>query len=70
VNLSDLYAEPSQSERLTDERVELLWPQARGELWAYAHALERGGAGLTAAQLRMAVQLADEAVGGRRVKGG
>jgi hypothetical protein len=43
----------------TLEQVRLLWPQARGELMGYARALERSGAGITAAQLRMALAMAD-----------
>jgi hypothetical protein len=47
---------------LPNEQVDLMWPQARGELLGFANALERGNSGITAAQIRMAVQLADEAV--------
>lgn len=43
---------------MTDSEIEL-WEQARGELRGFANALERGLAGLTAAQLRMAITLAD-----------
>ena len=35
-----------------------MWPQAAGELRGFQHALE-GNSGLTAAQLGMALQLAD-----------
>jgi hypothetical protein len=48
--------------RLPNEQVDLLWPQARGELLGFANALERGNSGITAAQIRMAVNLADEAI--------
>ncbi len=37
-----------------------MWPQAAGELRGFANALERGKSGLTAAQLRMAIQMAEE----------
>jgi hypothetical protein len=45
---------------LSDERLRLLWPQAAGELRGFAIALERGSSGLTAAQLRLAIEMADE----------
>lgn len=41
------------------EEMERMWPQAAGELRGYANALNRGNAGITAAQMRMAVQMAD-----------
>jgi hypothetical protein len=37
-----------------------LWPQARGELLGFALALSRKNAEITAKQLHMAVQLADQ----------
>jgi hypothetical protein len=37
-----------------------MWPQAAGELRGYASVLERGNAGMTAAQMRMAVQLGEQ----------
>lgn len=43
----------------------LLWDQARGELWGYANYLQRRHASLTAAQLRMAITLADRALPAR-----
>lgn len=46
-------------ETLTDETLTQLWPQAAGGLRGFAGALERGNSGLTAAQLRLAVQMAD-----------
>ena len=45
----------------TDSDVRRLWPQARRELLGFADHLARGNAGITAAQLRLAVQLADRA---------
>jgi hypothetical protein len=42
------------------KEVKLLWPSSRGELLGFASALERGKSGITAAQIRLAVQLADE----------
>lgn len=44
----------------TDEQVKEMWPQAKSELLGFANALERGSAGITASQLRMAVQLAQK----------
>lgn len=37
-----------------------MWPQAAGELSGFANHLVSGNAGLTAAQIRMAIQLGDE----------
>jgi hypothetical protein len=48
--------------RFSNEQINLLWPQARGELLGFANALERENSGITAAQIRMAVQLADETI--------
>lgn len=62
---NDMFAVPPDSEFISDERVKSLWPQARGELWAYAKVLESRGITITAAQLRMAILLADEAVNNR-----
>jgi hypothetical protein len=45
---------------LSDERLRFLWPQAAGELRGFAIALARGDSGLTAAQLRLAIEMADE----------
>lgn len=45
----------------TDDEIKRMWPQASGELRGFANALEHGKSGLTASQLRMAIQLADEA---------
>jgi hypothetical protein len=45
---------------LSDERLRLLWPQAAGELRGFAAVLGRIGSGLTAAQLRLAIEMADE----------
>jgi hypothetical protein len=44
----------------TNEQIRAMWPQARGELSGFAKALMKNS-GITAAQLRMAIQLADEA---------
>lgn len=45
----------------TDAEVAKLWPQARQELLSFAMHLEHSGAGITAKQITMAVQLADQA---------
>jgi hypothetical protein len=46
----------------TDHEIFFMWPQAKGELTAFANVLTRGGnAGITAAQLRMAILLAERA---------
>lgn len=44
-------------EEYTDEQIHRMWPQAEGELNGFANAL-RNKSGLTAAQLRMALQMA------------
>ena len=67
MNLDDMFAEPKVT-KLSDDDISKLWPQARGELSGFANALDKRGAGITAAQLRMAVQLADEAYQGRGLK--
>lgn len=41
------------------EKIDTLWPQAAAELRGFAEHLDRKNAGLTAAQLRMAVDMAD-----------
>ena len=43
----------------TKEEILDMWPQAKGELQGFQKHLERN-AGITAAQLGMAIQLADE----------
>lgn len=64
----DMFAEPNKEKLLTNKKVSELWPQARGELSGFANALARSNAGITAAQLRMAIQLADEAYANRGLK--
>ncbi len=49
----------TKSPAWTTEQILLMWPQAAGELAAFQRALEQR-AGLTASQLRMAIQLAQE----------
>jgi hypothetical protein len=44
----------------TNDQIRAMWPQACGELRGFAKALSRNS-GITAAQLRMAIQLAEEA---------
>jgi hypothetical protein len=44
----------------TIEEIHRMWPQARDELTGFAQALDEK-AGITSAQLRMALQLADAA---------
>jgi hypothetical protein len=61
----DMFKEPESLKPLADKDVKELWPQARGELWAFAENLTRRGMTITALQLRMAVTLADEAYVGR-----
>lgn len=56
----------SAKEALADDRRLHLWPQAARELGGFALHLERNGAGITALQLRMAIQLANEAYRLRR----
>jgi hypothetical protein len=56
----DMFAEP-RGVPYPPETVKVIWPQARGELSAFANVLERRGAGITAEQLRLAIHLADEA---------
>lgn len=50
----------AEPENWTPQDVRRMWPQAAGELRGFANHLARGQAGLTAAQIRMAIQLADE----------
>jgi len=57
----DMFKEPPKQLDFADKDVRELWPQARGELWAYADVMYRRGMTITALQLRMAVALADEA---------
>ena len=47
------------SDQVTEADKLNLWPQPRGELLGFALHLERRGATLTAAQLRLAVAMAD-----------
>lgn len=58
MNVDDMFQNDNPSE-WTDEQITSMWPQARGELLGFANALERGKAGITAAQLRMTIWLAD-----------
>lgn len=55
---SDMFS-PDVGKVWDADEVRRLWPSARVELLGFANALERGGSGITADQLRMAVQLAD-----------
>jgi hypothetical protein len=57
----DMFQEPPKLLDFEDKDVKELWPQARGELWAFADNMYRRGMTITALQLRMAVALADEA---------
>jgi hypothetical protein len=67
MRLKDFFALPPVDRGpVPQEKVDLLWPGARGELWAFAAALERGQAGITADHVRLAVCLADEAVAARK----
>lgn len=43
----------------TEDQMKEMWPQAAGELRGFANALDRDKAGITAAQIRMAVQMAN-----------
>lgn len=52
-------APPTPDGVLGETNAAELWRQARGELAAYARALDRGGIGITAAQIRMAMRMAD-----------
>jgi len=47
-----------RTEPFTKEEILTMWPQAAGELRGFQRHLERTGAGLTAAQIGMALQLA------------
>ncbi len=44
----------------SDQDALALWPSGRAELLGFAVALDRGGSSITAAQIRLAVQLADK----------
>ena len=61
----DMFSTDPAKNEWTDEQILSMWPQAKGELGGFAYALARGGSGITAAQLRMAVVLADEAYSAR-----
>jgi len=57
----DFFAQPIPDfPASTDHERKVLWPQAAGELLGFANALDRGNVGLTAAQIRLAVKLANE----------
>jgi hypothetical protein len=45
----------------SDEEIQRLWPQAAGELRGFTIALHTSRMGITATQVEMAIQLADEA---------
>jgi hypothetical protein len=55
--------DPDCLARESEEDVNLMWKQARGELLSFSRALDRSNAQITASQIRMALRLADEAVG-------
>jgi hypothetical protein len=50
----------SVDKEYTKDQIREMWPQACGELRGFAKALSKDS-GITAAQLRMAIQLAEEA---------
>ncbi len=49
-----------QLENLSPQQLDQLWPQGRGELLGFANHLERTGAGITADQIRLALQMAQK----------
>ncbi len=51
--------DPSVDFKFSKEEMLSMWPQAAGELAAYANNLERRGATITAQQLRMAIFMAN-----------
>jgi hypothetical protein len=61
MNVDDVMPDPEKLEFEQVPPAELLrlWPQARYELLAYARWLGRHNGEITAAQIRLAVQLAD-----------
>lgn len=48
------------SKKYTKKEILEMWPQAAGELAGFANRLRQGNAGLTAAQLDMAIQMGNE----------
>jgi hypothetical protein len=69
VNLQDfLPSEPGVLPPIPQENVDRLWSQARQELANLAQFLTNNNAVITAAQLTMALALADEAVAKRQEK--
>ncbi len=59
MNPNDMF-QTENPKTFTREFVLEAWEQGRGELLGFANALDRGQSGITASQLRMAIQLADE----------
>ena len=62
LRLDEIYQNRPIQPPPSDQEVQDLWGQARGELYGFALAMDRRGQSITAAQLRMAVALADQAV--------
>ncbi len=56
---NDMFADDDVSKAYSVDQMKEMWPQAKGELLGFARALARGDSVITAAQLRMAVQMAD-----------
>lgn len=60
MQLDDIYQPKPEKSEFDNDKIKELWPQAAGELRGFARALASKNAGITAAQLRMAIQLAEE----------
>lgn len=61
MRIEDMWVEKKPAPEFTSEQIRDMWPQAAGELRGFAQALERGPAKITAMQLRMAIELAEQA---------
>lgn len=56
--------------KYSKEEMISMWPQAAGELNSFAQTLRRSNAGLTAAQIEMAIQMANAYLDSLKTKEG